>query len=248
MSFYLFLPSNVNIRYFPNNRISCFQVKLPKRLKFEQNEYVVALTELSYIHSMKKYLRMTDRLVKYEIYDLANKHHVVKNHDFIPNINYSNINTVLREVNKLLHSEDGGVLGVFKYVSATKRVILSVNRGIVSISQKMAECLGYSSVDFDVGVHEADGPLDLSCGMYNIFIYSDIVQSQIVGDSLVPLLRIVSISGEVGQSINQTFRPYYLPISKTDFNTIEIMLCNEFGEEIQFEKGEAIVTLHFKKI
>jgi len=63
---------------------------------------------------------------------------------------------------------------------------------------------------------------------------------------LVPLLRIVKFAGEKGQIVSQTFRPYYSPINKLDFDAIEILLCNELGEENQFECGESIVILHFR--
>jgi hypothetical protein len=100
---------------------------------------------------------------------------------------------------------------------------------------------------FGPGLYEAKQPPDMLMGMYHIFIYCDIVEPQVVGDCLAPLLRMVNISGKEGEAVTQTFRPYYLPLSRLEFDTIDILLCNEFGEEIQFDKGQTTLTLHFRK-
>jgi hypothetical protein len=82
---------------------------------------------------------------------------------------------------------------------------------------------------------------------HHVYVYSDIVQPQIVGDSFAPLLRIMNFAGKKDEVVNVTFRPYYKPVAKLDFDTIEILLCNEFGEEIEFVEGDCVVTLHFKR-
>lgn len=254
MSFYLFLPSNVAPKYFPENRISAFQVKLPKRIKFNPNEYEVALTEFTYVHSMKTFISKTDRQI--EFLDVpTDGFSDLTCHD-IPNINYSKPSALTLEINKLLRSAFGEKIGQIKISKKSKKVKFSVKRGKILITKTLGKNLGFSATFlhknklnyvFKEGVHTAENnPLTLG-GMYHIFVYSDIVQPQIVGDSLVPLLRIVNITGEKGQVITETFRPYYLPINKVEFDTIEVLLCNEFGEEIHFEQGQSIVTLHFRK-
>ena len=40
--------------------------------------------------------------------------------------------------------------------------------------------------------------MDLEYGFHDLFVYCDLIQSQYVGDALVPLLRIVPVEGEVG--------------------------------------------------
>jgi len=53
MSFYLYLPSDVSPRYFPNNRVSDVRVKLPERIVSKPDQYKVGLVEMSYIKSVK---------------------------------------------------------------------------------------------------------------------------------------------------------------------------------------------------
>jgi len=254
MSFYLFLPSNVSPQYFPGNRISAFQVKLPKRIKFNPNEYEVALTEFTYVHCMKTYFSKNDRLVEFtdEIRDGFSD---LTFHE-LPNINYSNPRVLSIEINQLLRSAFGEEIGQMRISKKSKKASLTVKRGRIMITKTIGENLGFSSsylhrdkvyYVFKEGTHTAEeDPVTLG-GMYHIFVYSDIVQPQIVGDSLVPLLRIVNITGKKGDVVTQTFRPYYLPINKLEFDTVEVLLCNEFGEEINFEQGQSIVTLHIRK-
>ena len=43
----------------------------------------------------------------------------------------------------------------------------------------------------------AERAVDLEHGFHDLYVYCDIVQSQYVGDALVPLLRIVPVEGKV---------------------------------------------------
>jgi len=255
MSFYLFLPSNVCQGYFPQNRISAFQVKLPKRIQFNPNEYEVALTEFTYVHCMKTYIAEIQRCIWY-FKEAINGISDLQGRNVLPNINYSNPQTLVAEINKQLKRGFGDI-GDITINSKSNKVQLNVLRGQVNLSNSMGVNLGFADTymnkvtlhfEFKKGTHIADKTPVLHGGMYHIFVYSDIVKSQIVGDSLVPLLRIVNITGVNDEVVTQTFRPYYLPINKLEFDTVEVLLCNEFGEEIHFEKGQSIVTLHFKKI
>nr|XP_029519526.1 ERC protein 2-like [Oncorhynchus nerka] len=49
-------------------------------------------------------------------------------------------------------------------------------------------------------------------GFYNIFVYTDIISYQRVGDSCVPLLRTVHIDGKDGDIVTVTYdKPHYVP-------------------------------------
>ena len=252
MSFYLFLPSNVSPLYFPKNRISAFQVKLPKRIKFNPNEYEVAITEFTYVQCIKTYFPETDRFIRF----IDEPRNGISNLDrqLIPNYNYSDPQNLVMEINKMFLTVFGDEIGHLTK-SKSNKVILNVKRGQIWFSKLIGDVLGFTNsckdeegrYIFNAGIHAAENLPLRRGGMHHIFVYSDIVKTQIVGDSMVPLLRIVNITGEFGEVVTQTFRPYYLPIDKLEFDIVEILLCNEFGEEIIFEEGQSIVTLHFKK-
>ena len=61
----------------------------------------------------------------------------------------------------------------------------------------------------------AEWAIDLENGFHDLYVYCDIIQSQYVGDALIPLLRIVPKEGKDGETINKSFIcPQYLPVSR----------------------------------
>lgn len=81
----------------------------------------------------------------------------------------------------------------------------------------------------------------------HMYIYSDVVSPNFIGDTLAPLLRIVKI-GEHRKDICQTFsEPYYIPILKRDFETVEINIRKDTGELVPFLCGKLNVRLHFRR-
>ena len=81
-----------------------------------------------------------------------------------------------------------------------------------------------------------------------LYVYSDLVRHQLVGDALVPLLRIVPTSGKLGEYIMQTFtRPYYVPVSKGYINSVEIQINNDTGKPVNFLSGKVVCVLHLRK-
>jgi len=76
-----------------------------------------------------------------------------------------------------------------------------------------------------------------------MLIYCDIIEPQIVGSALVPLLRMVNIIGNEGRALMQTFNhPFYLPISLWEFQS-----CCATSLAIPIDKGQVTLTLHFRK-
>ena len=94
----------------------------------------------------------------------------------------------------------------------------------------------------------AEREADLEQGFHDLFIYCDMIQAQYVGDALVPLLRIVLVEGSDGQRISKSFlRPQYVPVSRKQFETIEVNIKRDTGESVPFEFGKVLLTLHFRQ-
>lgn len=80
-----------------------------------------------------------------------------------------------------------------------------------------------------------------------MFVYSDIIDYQTVGDSYVPLLRIVHIAGPNNHTITRTYdRPHFLRLCKTHIDSIEISLKSDQNLHIPFTYGKVILKLHFR--
>ena len=90
---------------------------------------------------------------------------------------------------------------------------------------------------------------DINGGIRALYIYCDVLENVTVGDTLAPLLRIVdATAGRRGENVHQSFDPpRYMPVRKKRFDTIEMLIKDEYGEDIAFEGGKSVVTLHFRR-
>ena len=94
---------------------------------------------------------------------------------------------------------------------------------------------------------------DLDIGFNQLFVYSDLVEYTIVGHIQAPILRVVPFrsfhGGKDGnQHIHQEYlNLHYLPIAKSDFDTVGINIRGDLGDPIQFVGGKSMVKLHFRK-
>ena len=94
-----------------------------------------------------------------------------------------------------------------------------------------------------------------ACGKSNIkkidaiYAYSSIITFNLVGDSNVPLLTVIPVTGVHGQTVVYApLKPEYKPVSQNYINDIEIELHKYNGDLIDFVDGEEVsITLHFKK-
>ena len=75
-----------------------------------------------------------------------------------------------------------------------------------------------------------------------MYVYSDIAKSQLVGDTEGQLLGIVPIQAEAedvprpgGSTVYYSFNPpYYIPLAKNEFETIDIELKTDWGADFPF--------------
>ena len=108
--------------------------------------------------------------------------------------------------------------------------------------------LGYGRVACNDLTLRGRFPIDLSRGIDSLYVYSDVVQTKLVGDTSVPLLAIVPISGTHGHmSFKEYSTPVYSDLAKNIFSTIEIYIMDSGGRSIPFEFGKVTVLLHFRK-
>ena len=95
---------------------------------------------------------------------------------------------------------------------------------------------------------EADDVVNLTQWFDTLYLYTDIVESRIVGDTLAPLLRALPISGRHGDRVSDRFtNVHYVPLLCSNFNSIEVDIRNDMGRRVPFEYGRVTVTLHFRR-
>ena len=80
-----------------------------------------------------------------------------------------------------------------------------------------------------------------------LYVYSDLVQTQIIGGSETDLLREVVYNGS-----KSTFKPHnlqFIPIRKNKFDTLEIGISETNGTQTEFlnSNNETVVMLCFRR-
>jgi hypothetical protein len=91
---------------------------------------------------------------------------------------------------------------------------------------------------------------ELNAGLHTLYIYSDIVEHNFVGDSFAQLLRLAEVptDSKYGEQIVLRYdQPHYIPLQYHTFDTILVELKDDTGGNIHFEFGRVIIKLIFKK-
>ena len=102
----------------------------------------------------------------------------------------------------------------FSYVPNKRKVKINVPKvDYVLITGDIATTLGFEQ---DTVIEkETISPYvsDVNGGFSSMYVYTDIVDAQFVGDVKVPLLRIFNTKGNYGDNVNVSFRyMQYVPI------------------------------------
>jgi len=84
----------------------------------------------------------------------------------------------------------------------------------------------------------------------SIYIYSDIIKYQFVGDAKVPLLGVLPVQGVDGEQQYWSFNPpYYIPVAISTLSSVNIHLADDKGDEIPFfGDGKVVARLHFRRV
>ena len=157
----------------------------------------------------------------------------------------------------------------FKFNKETSRFELTVgDKYYVRLSPSLASILGFRKTTesakyasliepsnpandyiFSVPSTFANVPPLLSRGINSIYVYTDIVESSLVGDVRAPLLLVCPFKTDKDNpTIYQEFlNPSYVPIHRNTIQKIEVTLRDGTGEEVPFLYGKTVISLHFRK-
>jgi len=95
----------------------------------------------------------------------------------------------------------------------------------------------------------AERAYDIEQGVHAVYVYSDIVEENLIGDTSAQCLRVCTLpTKQFGETINLQFdTPHYVPVSSRSFQTIRISLKDSTNEKIKFQFGDTLVKLHFRQ-
>ena len=148
----------------------------------------------------------------------------------------------------------------FQYSEIKKKTSITLHgKMVISLSDNLTEILGFgqtvlnNDTNEDFVIFKSSSISNIEAGKEVVYVYADILQHVAVGDTMVPLLRIVDLdSADHGGGkalLRRTFdRPFYMPLRMHNFDTIEILIKGEYGSNHPFiSTGRTIATLHFRQ-
>ena len=136
----------------------------------------------------------------------------------------------------------------------SKRISLFIPENVgISFMNNIHETLGFDRSEY-IGKNNITKSSEILTQYKNensnFYIYTDIIEYQIVGNEQSPLLRIMHTDDEK-KGLNFASKifdsPHYIPVSRNNIDVIEIEIRNNLGSLVYFTKGEVVVKLHFKR-
>ena len=164
--------------------------------------------------------------------------------------NFNRITELIESVNAAMKKELGNTNIMFSLNLRTHKVnVAFAKKHYIALYRQLAKMLGYGGEYIKVRKSsESLYVLDLH-DIASIFVYCNIVQTQIVGNTSVPLPRTIAVSGKSGDVITKTFNNIqYVPVQTKSFENIQILLRTNTGNPVPFEHGKVIATLYFRKL
>ena len=244
------------MNYSPTNTASQFTTKLNEVVELDGN-WEVGLLEASFPGKVENV--MSNEFYYHILEENGNYFNVL-----LPNGIYPRA----VEVIGALHSAQRRAVGIrptqrplvyFRYLTLTKRIgmkIMGTASNVVGVkfSPALSQMLGFDAdTTYDGHAeHIAKLPMNLTGNVNLVYVYCDLLEQVLVGDTKAPLLRIVSRSTDMTSSLDYiehvTFNPVqYVPLQKKCFDTITINLMMDTGAPMSFFPGKSIIVLEFRR-
>ena len=240
MSIYVTLPSNSSKTDFPDNTLTHFRTTLKNPLRLNGN-YEVALAQILFPKNWK--YRPDGRIL------VETPDGVI---EVIVEFNvWESLNHLLTQLTTkmLLY----GISAEFKYDQNTSKIFISVPPEIsLLLTDGINNIFGFNDIKLDSAdknIFFSDVPINFNLNNINsVYVYSDICEFQLVGDTEAPLLQVVSTNNSIENYVEKIFdSPHYIPLARNNLETIEIDIRCDLGKPIQFQSGKVVVKLHFRK-
>ncbi len=256
--FYITLPCDSFLSFFPDNTVAQYTTKLSENIRLD-GDYEVALVDFIYpwsFHNVQhidknnrlalNLIETTSAHIKHIFQYVLDEAYHENETDFANSLSQK-IDSKLR---RLPIMDDTEIDFIFDKTTRKLHMELELNDNVaLHMSDSLRSKLGFcKSGPYRKGNYESTDAFDLNAGQRLMYIYSDIAAHVPLGNTKSPLLRICNSKGKYGETIRVTFdRPFYIPVSKREFDTISIDIRDEIGKPAAFHFGKSVVTLHFRR-
>lgn len=186
--------------------------------------------------------------------------------ELLDHINESTINAIKEKIREFENSDPALPKKVknikpnevckFSLSVITQKVSIETNATVTAVGPgemyKVFKHLGFDMGQNDetivpaVGAHQAS----LVHHFPGLFLYSNLIRPSYVGDSIVPLLRFIPLSGKKLDLIEDRFEldTEYIKLTDNYINEMEFIICDDVGNEVQFQGGKVQLTLDFRLV
>ena len=237
--FYVTLPSNSSFDYFPDNTVTSFKTKLAAPLIFHA-QWEVALVEIIYPYSWYN-VNITNNTFQFLLSE------EVASHCVIPEGHYKDIGSICEALTAALPERFRNNFTVQRDSSSGKVIFDFDQVSAIQLSEGLGYLLGFPR-GIIRGHAQAPFSPNVNGGINTLYLYTDVICNQPVGDISAPLLRIVPVphrrAGEIVTFTYQT--PHYLPVKSKYIDTIQVDIRSDFGEKVPFQSGKLVIKLHFR--
>lgn len=277
-SFSIHLLSNSSMEMFPDNTAANFNVNLPKKIILNGN-WKVALTEIQYPNTFHNVTRHSSKIIfKFfnnsssytKTFQISEKEYK-DIHSLVEAVNFgfqsqlgtslikylpesNRIKILKKEINKAIDPISDVVHPIINLFNESPKSVEKFDSSKLKIyfENKLALQLGFlpenNILDFD----ESPSTTLLEHGLYEqMFVYCDIIDSQIIGHTEAQVLKIFTCQtlSEKNLIAEKEFRNLeYVNVVKKEFDTIEININTITGYSVPFNHGISILKLQFVKI
>jgi hypothetical protein len=250
--FYLTLPSDAYVNYYPGNTASHFVAKLPERVRLEGN-YEVGLSEFIYPHTWNN---VDNRKQKYWVGVLGSGE-LFGGIAYVKTGYYRDGNAFASSLTHQLtraFADLAGILVKVTFLERTGRIRIQSETSPpfndILLSRELARFMGFREALVPYGKVDVTGhaAFDVNRKTNLMYVYCDVATDSAIGGAKAPLLRVCNVSGEHGRAVHVVYvRPHYVSVGRREFDTVKISINNEAGRPMPFEFGKSVVVLHFRR-
>ena len=246
--FYLTLPSNSSMDYYPQNTVAQYTTKLNSLIGLD-GEWEVGLAEVSFPFEI-------GNVLEGECYFTISQTDVDESIKVtIPAGHYKDVEHLgmqikMATMRQLKLSTIEKVPIAFFLLKTSNRVQMRLYQNItVQFGIILARLLGFRhGVMYSGDSVLADSKMRIRSLVRSVYVYCDLVEHVFVGDTKAPLLRIVNRTAKGGENVQETFNPVlYVPLQKKCFDDVEINLMTDTGIPVPFRFGKSFVVLEFRR-
>lgn len=266
MSEHIILPSNASLDIYSDNTASNYKTKIPNFREFlksrfgnlndPNSEIYVAISELIIPNS---YVNIRNNLNKIEIFeknaDDVASFQLIQTIN-IPPLFYNSIGKVLNAFSKIIDKQLQNYIKItYDKVSKYSTLNITNERFGIKFGHDVGNVLGFKSNFLYFGKNnnikfKAPYHASIYGGVNTLYIYSNIIQENLVGDTTANLLGVINWehANDRENTYIQFNRLNYSKLKRVDVDVIHMQIFDVSGHAIEFLFGTSVITLHLKKL